>query len=139
MDDFIKGIPDTELDFINRNREIANNFYERLCYIKKNCLTEVILCENSAQRKIVHILCSLMSLYHAKYYVWDDSWKHRVGDIQCDCDICVKERKTMYNCQVLGVTVSTNELHLCRKDKKHQKTFAKLYNNHTLLLAKNEA
>lgn len=134
MEELIKKIPETEYKFINENKEYSLQTYQTLCNIKENNLTEIVYCENSIQRKVVHILSHLLCLYHAKYYKWDQSWKtDNTLDLQCDCESCKEKKRKKYNCQVLGVTVSTNELKLCQSDKKHQKSYNKLYNNYNLV------
>jgi hypothetical protein len=135
MEELIKTLPKEEINFLlnENNKELTNYFYNKLYEVKLNNLEKIITCENSSQRKIVHILSQLLSLNHAKYYKWNQSWK-KDFDFQCACKYCYDSVKDKFHCEVLGVKVSTQSLDLCKKDKQQQKRFNKVYNNYNLMI-----
>ena len=101
---------------VNENIFLKDYFYNLLLNIKNNDEPKVILCKNSYERRFVHILATSLWLYHSRYGDWSD-WFKKYRDYQeIVDDIYGQEHYKM-----VGVKVSTQPLHLSKKDKKHQK------------------
>jgi Pyruvate/2-oxoacid:ferredoxin oxidoreductase delta subunit len=79
-----------------------------------------VLCKNSYERRIVHILARGLGLYHARYGDWDCVKFERFFDRQCKCSQCWSYAGE--NCfRIIGVKISNYPIVLSKKDKIHQK------------------
>jgi len=92
-----------------------NKIHNLLIRIKNNEETKVILCKNSYERRCVHMLSIDLSLYHARYGDWDE-WFKKYRDYQEKVDNIDGQE----HYKIIGVKVSTEPLHLSKKDKRHQ-------------------
>jgi hypothetical protein len=110
------NLPNDEVNFLNENILLRDYFYNLLLNIKSNNKTEVILCNNSYERRFVHILAISLGLYHSRYGDWSDFFK-KYRDYQERVDNIDGQE----HYKILGVKVSTQPLRLSKKDKKHQK------------------
>jgi hypothetical protein len=103
-----------EVNFLNENIVLKDYFYDLLINIKNN-ETKIILCKNSYERRIVHILAISLGLYHSRHGDWSDFFK-KYRDYQETVD----KGDGQDHYKIVGVKVSTNPLPLSRKDKIHQ-------------------
>ena len=110
------NLSNDEINFVNTNIPLKNFFYHLLLSIKNNEETKVILCNNSYERRFVHILAISLGLYHSRYGDWTD-WFKKHRDYQEDIDRI--DGQNYY--KIIGVKVSTKPLPLSKTDKKHQK------------------
>jgi hypothetical protein len=110
------NLPNDEVNFLNENILLRDYFYNLLLKVKNNNETKVILCNNSYERRFVHILAIGLGLYHSRYGDWSEFFK-KYRDFQEKPD--KYDAKEHY--KIVGVKVSTNPLQLSKKDKKHQK------------------
>ena len=118
----LKNLPNDEINFLNENIALRDYFYDILINIKNDDKTQItnVLCKNSYERRIVHILAQSLGLYHARYGKWDDDKFEKFFDHQCACRQCWKYAGE--NCfRIVGVTVANVPLCLSKKDKIHQK------------------
>lgn len=121
-----KNLPNDEIIFLNENIVLRNYFYNILIDIKNNNEPQIInvLCKNSYERRIVHILAQSLGLYHSRYGKWDNDKFKGFFDYQCGCKQCWKYAgKNCY--KIIGVKVANVPLCLSKKDKIHQKDTSK--------------
>ena len=104
-----------EINFLNENICLRDKFYNLLLNIKNNDETKIILCENSYERRFVHILSISLGLCHSRYGDWSDLFK-KYRDHQENVDSI--DGKEHY--KIVGVKVSTKPIHLSKNDKRHQ-------------------
>ena len=109
------NLPNSEVNFLNENIFLRDYFYNLLLDIKNNNETKVVLCNNSYERRFVHILAISLGLYHSRYGDWSDFFK-KYRDYQEN----VNKYDGKEHYKILGVKVSTNPLHLSKKDRRHQ-------------------
>ncbi len=110
-----------EVNFLNENIFLRDHFYNLLSNVKNNRDTKVILCKNSYERRIVHILAISLGLYHSRYGDWNMWFKKYRNYLERVDNIDGQEHY-----KIVGVKVSLNPLHLSKKDKKNQNV-RKLY------------
>lgn len=111
------NLPEDELFFLSEQPKLSEYFYGILLDVKNKDepLITNILCKNSYERRIVHILAHSLGLYHSRLlcYLFDwnccrcgeRSWKTEMGK-------CTK---------IIGVKVANVPIYLSKKDKIHQK------------------
>lgn len=115
-------LPDDEFIFLNENIDLRDHFYNILIKIKNSLEPQItnVLCKNSYERRIVHILAKSLGLYHSRYGEWDKQTFDIFFDRQCGCKQCWKYAGE--NCyRIVGVKVANVPIHLSKKDKIHQK------------------
>ena len=104
-----------EVSFLNENIVLKDYLYDLLLNIKNNNETKIIICKNSYERRVVHILANSLGLYHSRYGDWSD-WFKKYRDYQENIDKIDGQE----HYKIVGVKVSTKTLPLSKKDKKHQ-------------------
>lgn len=124
MEELLKNLPTDEISFLTENDFLIKQFYYQLCEIKQKSEEKVILCDNSYERRIVHILAYALGLYHARHGAWDKTYEKNF-DWQCKCKLCWEDAGEKYF-RIIGVKVSTNPLPLSNKDVTHQKMLHKI-------------
>jgi hypothetical protein len=127
MEELFKKIPIEEVNFLTENENLTKHFYYQLCEIKQKGIEKIVLCENSYQRRLVHILAYALDLYHVRHCEWNDEYK-KYFDWQCKCKYCWKEAGEKYF-KIIGVKISTTPLKLSNKDYVHQKILKKYNTN----------
>jgi len=109
------NLPNSEVNFLNENIFLRDYFYNLLLDIKNNDETKVVLCNNSYERRFVHILSISLGLYHSRYGDWNEKFK-KFRDYQEKVDSIDGQE----HYKIVGVKVSTKPLKLSKTDKKHQ-------------------
>jgi len=110
------NVSNDEIIFLNENIFLRNKFYNLLLTIKNNDETKVVLCNNSYKRRFVHILSNSLGLYHSRYGDWSE-WFKKYRDWQEKVDSINGQE----HYRIVGVKVSTKQIHLSKIDKIHQK------------------
>ena len=95
---------------------METTYNELLQKIKDQKSTEIILCKNSYERRIVHTIANELGLYHSRHGDWSDHFK-KYRDYQETVD--KYDGREHY--KIVGVKVSVNPLPLSKKDKLHQR------------------
>jgi hypothetical protein len=121
-----------EMLLLQENVGTVERFYEEIQNMTKP--EHIVVCKNGFERKIVHMLCDVLDLYHMKYFERDDSWTKHISCQDLSCTFCYKTAKGMFHCNVIGVKVSSVPLVLYKKDIKHKKQAEKLRRNYKLSL-----
>lgn len=114
--DLPQNLLDEEMMFLSEDVNKTNYFYKLLVSIKESNTTTIIKCENSYERRIVHILAEILKLYHCRFGEWDERCLH-VKDPRETVDS--EDGKEYY--RINGVKISNMPLKLTKKDKQHQK------------------
>lgn len=110
------NLSSSEILFLNEDILLRDKYYNILINIKNNDDTKVVLCNNSYERRIVHILSKELGLYHTRYGDWSD-WFKKYRDYQEG--VSSIDGKEHY--RIVGVKVSTKPIKLSKKDKIHQR------------------
>ncbi len=106
-----------EIDFLNKNKILTNQFLIELMKVKNDCVDKIIICNNSYERRIVHLLSISLNLYHCRYGDWSDEYKRIWKNTYEKAD----KIDGLEHYKIIGVKVSIKPLNLSKKDKYHQK------------------
>jgi hypothetical protein len=124
FNEMIQTLSEVEQTFLQENPQLTSSYYRQLTGIKTE---SVIYCDNSYERRIVHILAHAMGLHHARHGEWLEERKwDDTFDTQCKCRYCWKAQGEKYY-RIVGVKVSKNALPLSRKDRANQRKMRNIF------------
>lgn len=92
MDELTKQmekLSEKEKDFLNENISLTICYYWQVVSLTEIVREKIIYCDNSYERRIVHILAHLMGYHHVRYGEWDENFEEYF-DFQCKCKYCWK-------------------------------------------------